>query len=204
MLGWAQQHVGLINATMNGLMVLIWLVYLHIFLVSYLRQNRAVIHVDRGSARDERGRCVVTNMGSETIYLLGIVVDLVSEDTRERCAVTERDEIELGDQETSLKRTNQGPLPPGEERDVGSFEDLAARASRRTGRTIDVTTYYSIVVTVVAASDQARHLVAAYKRFDVTRDGGGTRFVPGRILTRQIRSRWHQRRLEDLLVEAAS
>jgi hypothetical protein len=47
----------------------VWLLYLHLFLTSYRRQQETVILIHRGASEDDRARCIVSNMGSEPIYV---------------------------------------------------------------------------------------------------------------------------------------
>ncbi len=199
MLDWAQQHVDLLNLALNTLMVVIWLVYLQLFLVGFLRQRRAVLHIDRGAAKDENARCIVTNMGSEPTYLVAVVVDIIRGDRRDRVAVTDRDEVSPENINRPLEKTNQGPLTSGQAVDVGSFWALVERARLRLGGDLSVDDLDAIVVTAVAASNQGQQLEAGTKRFTVSREFGPPRFDPDRVLTRQIRSPFRRRDLEEFL-----
>jgi hypothetical protein len=190
----------LVNTGANVAMVVIWLVYLQLFFVTYRRQRRTNIHIDRGVSKDENARCIVTNMGQEPVYLLAVVVDFGEGGDASRAVVTDRDELVDREVAAPLDRTNQGPLLQGEARDVGSLADLMHRAREQLEKEIDRTEVEKMRVSIVAISNQGHNLVAARKTFDAEhRQNGVTIFRPERTLTRQIRSRMRRRRLLELL-----
>jgi hypothetical protein len=197
--GFIADHSDVINALSNVAIVLIWVVYLQLFLITFRRQSRSSIHIDRGVASDEHARCIVTNMGMEPVYLLAVVVDFGGPEAA-RAVVTDRDELAEQDVAVQLDRTNQGPMAQGEARDVGSLADLMRRARRKLDAKIDRTEIDRMRVTVVAIANQGQKLVAARKDFAAEhRPGGVTIFRPSSALTRQIRSAWRRRHLLDLL-----
>ncbi|MFO7855460.1 MAG: hypothetical protein R6V44_09630 [Paracoccaceae bacterium] len=198
---WMQQNTSMVSAIANLAMVLIWVFYFQVFLVSYLRQRRASIHIDRGAATDETARCIVTNMGEETVYLAAVVADLIFEGSRERALVTDKDELPTEQVHKPLEKTNKGPLKNGEARDIGSFWDLAQRANVRLGVEIPLSDLIAMEVTVVAASNQAQSLVGGCKRFSVVDTDDRRAFAPDGVLTRQIRSPWSRRRLRAMVDE---
>lgn len=193
-----------INVILNAVMVVIWLVYLQIFLVAFLRGRRSSIHIDMGAARDENARCIVTNMGQQPVYLLAIVVDFGFENQTSRAVVTDRDEVRPEDAARPLDRTNQGPMAQGEARDTGSLEDLMQRGRRRLDMTINRHEISAMWVTALGVTNEGSYLIAGTKRFTVEhRQDGTTYFSPDEVLTRQVRSPWRRRRLLDLLEEKA-
>ena len=193
LLSWAGAHSQTINIVINALMLVIWAVYLHTFLISFRRQRRSVLHIDLGAARDKHARCIVTNMGSETIYIAAIVIDLCIDDDWQRHVVTERKEMAEDRASRPLERTTKGPLGGGEAVDVGSFRDLVSRIEPQDAAEDAMRRFTAITVTAVAVSNQAKTLTAGLKRFDVERGGDGWVFTPEMILTRQMRKRWSQR-----------
>jgi hypothetical protein len=188
------------------LMVLIWLVYLQIFLMAFLRQRRSSIHIDRGAANDESARCIIVNMGQQPIFLLAVVVDfgdVDDADANTRAVVTDRDEIAPEDASRPLDRTNKGPLGPGEACDVGSLADLMHRARGRLDIALERRQISKMWVSAVAVSHEGGSLIAATKGFGARHlDGGRTLFEPDTALTKQIQSRFHRKRLLALLDES--
>lgn len=200
MLDWIAAQSAAISAIANAAIVAIWVVYLQLFLITFRRQRRTSIHIDRGVASDEHARCIVTNMGQEPIYLLAVVVDFGEEGHRSRAVVTDRDELADQDVAAKLDRTNQGPLAQGEARDVGSLAELMQRARARLDAKIDQAEIDRMCVSAVAISHQGEHLVAARKDFVAEhRQDGRVLFTPATVLTRQIRSRWKRRELLEFL-----
>ena len=196
MLGFIATHSDVINAIANVAIVLIWVVYLQLFLVTLRRQRRSAIRIDRGVASDEHARCIVTNMGQEPVYLLAIVADFGDAAHCARAVVTDRDELADKEVSVELERTNQGPLSQGQALDVGSLADLLQRARARLDVKIEQAEIERMSVTAVAISNEAAHLVAAQKTFAADhRQDGRVLFTPETVLTRQVRSRWKRRDL---------
>lgn len=193
------QNIEILNAFLNGLLVLIWAVYLQIFLVSHLRQARSVIHIDIGAADGERSRCLVTNLSSNPLYVQGMVADLLGDESSTRVTITEREEIDQTDLEDPLARTNRGTLQPGQTIDVGSLADVLNRAWIRLGQRWSIDGLVQVKVTVIAISGQAERVVGASKTFDAKYLNGRSHFVPQSVLTHQIRPRRARTAFSDLM-----
>ncbi|AUC55207.1 hypothetical protein CDO87_19465 [Sagittula sp. P11] len=192
---WILDNAAALSVALNTAMLLVWLAYLQLFLTSIRRSNRAVIHIDMAAGQNEDARCIVTNMGADTVYILGVKVDLDCDgDAREALVtdVLEEDGPLGGD---FRERTNQGPLAGGEAMDIGSFHNIVDRAAMRMGEDISLTTCHSVEITVVVAAQQAHRLLGGHKRYDITRENGALRFRSEDILTRQITSGRRRRQL---------
>lgn len=182
-------HAQSANVILNTAMVLVWTVYLQIFMASHLRQARNVIHIDLGAAEGTQSRCLVTNLSSSAIYVQAIVADLRSNGRSFRTLITERDEINEGDVEDPLARTNRGTLQHGQTIDIGSLEDLVARARVRLDASWTSDDVDAVTITVVAVSGQIDRIVAAHKTFNAERLETGAAFSAQNLLTRQVRPR---------------
>ncbi|SLN12786.1 hypothetical protein ROJ8625_00360 [Roseivivax jejudonensis] len=77
-------------------------------------------------------------MGATHAYLLAVAVDIDTDDGNTRSLVTDREDVAEGEFSDLLMRTLQGPLGPGEARDIGSFEDLAQRAQTHLQTEFDI------------------------------------------------------------------
>lgn len=196
---WIKDNIDVINAGFNGAMVLIWLVYLQIFLVSFQRSNRSIIHIGMVASEDEDARCLITNMGSEAVYLVAVVVDMECGDETYQALVTER--VELGkDQVESLRqRSNQGPLKAGEALDIGSFRDIAERAALKLDHALGARDCSAMTVTAAVATHQDLTIKGGYKRFEINHEGEHPTFRSDDLHTRQIRTPWRRRRLARLI-----
>lgn len=187
MLHFLAQNVDLLNLFLNGLLVVIWAVYLQIFLISHLRQARSVIHIDIGVEDGERSRCLVTNLSSNPLYIQGMVAELSQEGYSARVVITEREEIDENDLQDPLARTNRGTLHPGQTVDIGSLAAVVRRAWIRLGQKWSVDKLSRVTVTVVAITGQAERVVGASKTFEAKYTRDRSHFIPQNLLTHQIR-----------------
>ena len=204
MLQYFAQNTEVLNAFLNGLLVVIWAAYLQIFLVSHRRQARSVIHIDIGAADGERSRCLITNLSSNPLYVQGIVADLFEDGHSARVIITEREEIDQNDLEDPLARTNRGTLHPGQTVDIGSLADVAKRAWIRLGQEWSTDKLICVKVTVIAISGQAERVVGASKSFDAKYLHDRSHFVPKNLLTQQIRPHRARAAFRDMLHDTAS
>jgi hypothetical protein len=196
MLTWLSQNAALLNVVVNAAMLFVWVAYLQLFLVSFRRANRAVMHIDMAAQQDEDARCLVANMGSDAVYVIAVKVDLQSGEHAREALVTDRleDDGPLGG--NFREKTNQGPLKAGEVLDIGSFDNIVTRAARRMGADLRPETCNAVEITVVVAAQQAHRLMGGYKRFEIARgDDGRLRFNSPDVLTRQITTRRRRRQL---------
>lgn len=187
MLGFLVDHIDVVNAVLNALMVLIWTAYLHIFLINHLRQSSTVIHIDIGAAKGVQSRCLVTNLSSNPIYVQGLVADLVHNGHSCRTIVTDRNEIGEGDVEDPLARTNRGTLQPGETVDIGSLSNLVDRARISLAEEWTADQIDSVTITVVAILGQVDRIVGASKSFIADHNAKRITFSPEKLLTHQMK-----------------
>lgn len=196
------EHSAALNVMVNALMTVIWLAYLQLFLISFHRSNRAVVHIGMADESGGDARCIVSNMGANVVYVSAILVDFEHEDGATSAIVTDRVEQDAPDVEDYRKRTNQGPLAGGESIDIGTFRKLAERVSRNTGAQVRLDECSAITVTVAIAAQQAQSVRGGYKRFDMDRDGDGPlRFRSKDLLTRQIKGRGQRKKLEAMIAD---
>ena len=126
MLNWISEHHQVLSVLVNIGMLLVWIVYLQLFLSSYKRQTRPKILINVGAGRNLDGRCLLSNMSSEAIYIESLIATVETEQDKWVCPVTDAHEMteEQGDQPGLRQKTVQGPLKQAEVMDVGSFRDL--------------------------------------------------------------------------------
>lgn len=191
---WIGNNVTELNLVFNGAMLLVWMAYLQLFLQSFRRSNRAVIHIDMAVKQDLEARCLVANMGSDAVYLLAVKVGLDCRKDVLEALVTDKleDDGPLGGD--FRHKTTQGPLRGGEVVDIGSFRNIVERAAHRLGKHIELESCRSVEITVVVAAQQAHRLMGGYKRFDIHRsDDDVVHLRSPDVLTRQIVG-WRRRR----------
>ena len=198
-MAWISEHISELHVLVAVLNAAIWLFYLHLFLSSFRRQQETVILIHRGASDDDRARCIVSNMGSEPIYILSVIAELtIGGDVRE-ARVTDREELDSESFEDPVRRISQGPLKSGDYLDVGSFHDLAWRTLQRVAPHSTPEEVDRLRVTVVAASSHASALVGATRDFVREKCGEGYSVTPTTLVARQLRSRSDRRRVERMM-----
>lgn len=201
MWNWVSENATILQVIVSAVSAVVWVVYLHLLLVGFRQQRQSVLLINRGGSKDEHARCLITNMGSEPIYLVDVIAELEGEGESRYVRVTDRDELGEDEVANPVDRTNQGPLDSGSFIDVGSFYQVFCRAEARLGAAGSQDRAQEITLTAVAASNHAKHLVAGCRSFRVVQDEGddNPRFVPKTVLTNQIRSWRRRRRLQRML-----
>jgi hypothetical protein len=203
MIHWIDQNSDFLQVVLNALMVLIWVVYLQIFLVSYRRQRRANILINLGSGVGRQSRFFVSNLSLEPVYLLDVLVELTTEDGAHEADITERAETSGAPLKRPSAATNQGPLKSGEFIDIGSLDDLHERASPQL-KGVNLERMTSFAITVVVHTASTPDVVGARRCFQVCRKGGETTIMPMQIAATQIRSWWGRRQLQRKMVRRLS
>jgi hypothetical protein len=186
---WISQNSDALQVLLYGAIVLIWLVYLHIFVVSYLRQHRPVVLITQGAGSGLNSRCLISNLSLEPVHLLDVIVRLRSEEGEHRGVITDRTELSEEQLASPTDATNQRPLTSGSMTDIGSFEALIARVFQGRPPFDPAADLKSLeVVAVVATSSQGR-FVGAAREYLVQRDDEALHLRPVSLETTQIRSR---------------
>jgi hypothetical protein len=203
MLHWITQNSDFLQVVLNALMVLIWVIYLQIFLVSYRRQGRADILINLGSGTGRPSRFFVSNLSLEPVYLLDVLVELTREDGAHEADITERAETSGAQLNSPTEATNQGPLKSGEFIDIGSVDDLLERASLQLND-VDLKRITSFAITVVVHTASTPDIVGARRCFRVCRRGGEIKILPAQVAATQIRSWWGRRRLRRKMLRRLS
>lgn len=201
MLGWINSNAESLQVGVGMVSALVWVIYLHLLLLAHRRQQKTVILINRGGSRNQAARCLVSNMGAQPLYVLDVIATLDFGDTTQDVRVTDREEMRQDQAGSPSELTNQGPVDSGSFVDIGSFADMLGRAERQLGQSTAINDVDGLTVTVVAASNQARYLVAAERHFRVIADDDmdHPRLVPTQVMARQITSRRERRRIRDML-----
>ncbi len=192
---WIRQNAEILQLGLGVISAVVWLAYLQILYLGFVRQRQAVIMIGHGAASDDRARCIVTNMGTEPIYVIAVLAKLTIDGKPYKASVIDREELDIEDLEDPLKRTTLGPLKSGAYMDLGSFKDLIWRAQQRLGLARD-SRVEEIELTVGAASGHATKLVVATRAFRREDGAEGSAVIqPATLLTRQVRGGWHRRKI---------
>lgn len=196
MLGWIEAHSSALQVLTGAITVLIWIVYLQLFLMSYLRQRRPEILIGIGAGVGFETRCFVANLGHEPIYVMDMTLTLCSDGHEESAFITDRSEMSRKDLTDPRGATNQGPLKSGDYYDIGSFQDLVGRAERALDRAIDRDSIETLQVMVIANTAASASIVAAYRVFRLTGTADDRRIGSTHVETTQIHSFLTRRRLK--------
>lgn len=203
-LGILTENTELFALSVNFGLLLVWVVYLQIFLISYLRQRRASVLISRGAGVGIDARCLVGNMSAEPIYIQTIVARIATGRRETFVTLTDRRAAEQGEQLDIARLSMQGPLLSGRYMEVESFRDIFTRLSLRRGADDsgppaelgedEPVTNIEIVVLAFYGIDDL--LIAARRTFAIRHTQEGPELRPTTLGTRQIRSRRARRRLE--------
>jgi len=194
---WLQENHAAIQIIVSLVTTAVWIGYLHVFLVSFLRQTRSGLLINRAGHDGQRARCIVSNLGSEPAYLTDVLAEVDIGEDSITASVVDRFEVKEGGQEGV---TAQGPMASGGYVDIGSFDDIFERVRTRFGKNAMGEDVKGIKLIAIAATSQARSLVAAYRNFDLDHtEAGAVILRPVEVEARQVRSWLEQRRLEALL-----
>ncbi|MBS8228674.1 hypothetical protein DYI42_20810 [Vannielia litorea] len=193
---WLQDNQPAIQIIVSLTTTVVWIAYLHIFLVSFRRQTRSGLLINRAGRDGLAARCIISNLGSEPAYLTDVLAEVeIGEDTLTTSVVDRLEMFEDSDQ----SQTAQGPMASGAYIDIGSFEDIFERVHQRHGSRDIARKADRIKLIAVAATSQARDLVAAYRNFDISGSGEQTMLRPVEVEAKQVRSWFQRRRLKRLL-----
>ena len=202
MLDWIEQHHETLSVLVNAGMLVVWVAYLQLFLANYKRQTQPKILINIGAGRSIDGRCLVSNMSSEAIYIESLIAILETTEGQWMCPVT--DAQELADKKDLRSKTVQGPLKQGEVMDVGSFRDLVQHVVQESECPVPAENEFpeglaALEIQAVADFGPEDLLVGAKRRFDLVRKDGAWALGMHTPQTEQIRSRGERRRIRRLL-----
>lgn len=186
MLAWLLDNEAVINLVLQALLLLVWVVYLQLFLLGFIWTRQSVILIHIAASRGPNGRCLVTNMGAQPIYLLGIVMQQRNGSEEVLTPVTDREELTAEDFTQPAEATNQGPLATGEFRDIGDFHALERRAGNHMEKGGFSKFPEEITLYIVATSGHKARLVGCCQTFVLSEDGDQPEYRAKTINARQI------------------
>ena len=205
MFDWLQNNANIVNATSSVAMLMVWVVYLQVFRRGYQRQVRAKIIINRAVGTTLGAHCVISNMGSQSIYVEAVIVTLEWENGSATLGVTDLDSVGEEQPSDPRRETHQGPLHSGEQAWIGRFDELVERvAGSQEEAPRDFTaSVQTITIEVMVVADYLSEdlLVGARRRFIAEWNGQTWRVHPETFQTEQIRSRRERRAIERHLAD---
>lgn len=196
---WVKNHTDMLGLIVNAAMLVVWIVYLSIFLFSYLRQRRPCILITQGAGAGLSAKCFISNLGLEPIYVLDVLLTLKTEDQQHLVNVTERSQLTDREQANPKEATNQGPLSTGDHESIGEVGVLLDRALSGAPENVTIDRVRVVEVTVVAATAARGLLVGARRSYELVGEEDERRLKPTTVMAEQITRRRSRRSLrEDL------
>ena len=204
MLDWIKEHHEVLSVLVNTGMLVVWIAYLHLFLRNFKRQTRPKILINVGAGRNLDGRCLISNMSSEAIYIESLIASVETTEGRWVCPVTDAQELAEKQDQNLRSMTVQGPLKQGEMMDVGSFRDLIHRVVKQSECPVPTEdelpeSLTALEIQAIADFGPDDLLVGAKRRFELVRQNGAWTLGRHSPHTEQIRSRSERRRIKRVL-----
>ena len=204
---WLKEYSSALNVLTNVGMLGVWLIYLQIFVGSYMRARKPRVIINRGAGSDLDALILMSNMSQEPIYGQGVYCTLRMTDGSEYTAtVTDRDILQKSgdDEERPEGITSQGPLNRGDFMGLGTFrnilditvernDDLPDDLSELRDRIRD----FEIMVTCAFGGDDLE--IAARRRFRLKVDQDPWDVVPVYPQTEQVSGRRERKRIRKML-----
>lgn len=119
-----------LNVLLNLAMVIVWVLYFQLLLNGRRREVRAKILINRSSGDSLAGNCLVSNMGSDPIYIERVAITLQPDGDVHSLSLTDLDDLQQAPEHDARAAWFQGPLMTGEYVNLGSFESLFERLSQ--------------------------------------------------------------------------
>ena len=186
MLEWLNANTGAMQVALSAVMVVVWLFYLQLFFMSFIRQRRSEILISMGAGAGLDARCFIANLGLEPIYVQELLLWVETPEGEFTAAITDRHDMTEEQLKDPRQATNQGPLKSGDSYAAGRFGELARLAFRSEGLD-EGTAVRSLELTVVAVHASSAMLIAARRRYDLIENKGVERLEPRTLATRQVR-----------------
>ena len=203
MLEWLTEHVDLISALSSIGMLVIWILYLQLFFLTYQKQRRPNLFIHQANGFDLDSRCVIANMSQTAVHVAAVLIDVDRGDDHLTFQPGDSDHSETED---PLARTREGPLPTASYLDVGSFGALldTADASSPGSVASDDTIDAMVTVRVVAFVGSELYPVGAQRQFEVSGERDEADVRPVSTLQKHYSNRWQRRIAKRWLEEAES
>ncbi|MGZ9812359.1 hypothetical protein ACXN5S_18005 [Pseudoroseicyclus sp. H15] len=203
---WLTDHSAALNLIANLGMLVIWVVYLQVFLFTYLRARRPRVNITRGRGSDMDALCLVSNMSQEPVYPQSIYCTINGPDGDCSATITDRDLLRAGESEDTPGVTSQGPLGQGQFMSLGPFRRMLEITLEQSGEgpcelseVSDQIEGFEIMVISAFGGDDLE--IAATRAFRVDQRGDPWAVIPVHPQTRQISSRRERKQIRRQIIE---
>jgi hypothetical protein len=198
MLDWLKTHSDALNLLINLGMLGVWVVYLQLFLMSYLNQRRPSILITRGAGLGLNARCIVGNMSADPIYVMSIIAQLSTPTGDTAQSITDLSAAGETRDEPLSRLTKQGPLLSGHYMDVDSYRHILERLAEAGAPAPDGRSErQELEIIVVARHGSDALIIGARRRFRLVEKDGKLLLLAVHLGAVQVRSRRARRKLRD-------
>lgn len=198
MSSWLVNNSDAANVVLNAAMLVVWVAYFQLLYVTFNKQNRPNILINRGAGQDFDSHCIVANMSASPIYVQAVRVRLTIGGRSHERVVSDTEKLQEGKSaRTSVEETAQGPVAQGDMLDLGRFCRLAEMVLDTIGKdeAPSLDDIEEMEVMVFAVYTARNDLVGASRRFRPTLEGDSITLVPDAVLTTQQSGWRHRKRL---------
>lgn len=195
MWSWVTDNSDTINVVLNAAMLFVWLGYFHLLHVTFKKQNRPNILINRGAGEDLESRCIVANMSPSPIYVQAVKVEVTVGEQKFSRVVSDTEKLHEGKSaRMAIETTAQGPVAEGDLLDLGKFSrliEMVLQTIPPDKRPASPEEVDEMEVTVFAVYTARNDLVGASRRFRLEKKGEAVSLIPTTIMAVQ-KSGWRQ------------
>lgn len=206
-MNWISDHSNALNFITNLGMLFIWIVYLQLFLITYLRSRKPRIIINRSYGSDVDAICIVSNMSQEPIYTQNIYCTIHHQNGTCAAAITDREILqESGRDQRPDGVTSQGPLNQGDFVSMGTFKNMLAITSERSEEFPDgidglADKINKMEIMVISAFGGDDLEIAATREFRIDTSVTPWKVIPMGPATKQISSRKERKKIRKMVID---
>lgn len=211
MFNWLSENSGALNVILNACTLLVWLLYFHVLFLTFRRQNRPNILINRGAGEDAEARCLISNMSSSPIYVQAVRVDAEANGKTFQRTISDTEKFgkkASSDGNTLREFTSQGPLKDGDFLDLGTFEEIADKAlsvyDSDDGAPESLRDVDRLGITIIAVYTAKHDVIGATRKFKINVTEDAIKMEPETILAHQYSKPWERRSLMKVMNQETS
>ena len=201
-----QEYAWLISIVLSLCTLVVWVFYAYILHRDARHQRHPALFIHQANGHGPGSICLLSNLGREIVHVLGVTVEIETEDRTFHKRLTSRQPIAL--EEYGHARVQdlikQGPLPSGYFLALGSFGDVlefpdATDDDEATEEHPGLQDIRSLTIRVAALHTAYSQPIGAMRQFRVDADRPRVRIVPSMPLTKVLHERRDRRRVQTWL-----
>lgn len=216
MFDWLFQHGDNVSVLTDIGTLIVWVVYAQLLYLSFRRQRRPRLVINRGRKKDIDALCIISNMSAEPVFIQHVVAELETSRGVVRVDVTDRTESysdgdenrdadasdPASEQSPSVREgTHQGPVGPGDFVHIDSFGDLTRRLAQDGGFEMEGyqpqqgVVFHSLTIRIICIYGSEDLPVGAERCFEFIDRQPSCGLVPATWDTKRLASWWQRKRL---------